>query len=157
MSSARDSASVPDRIEKKIHLRAPRARVWTALTDPKEFGEWFGVRFEDPFVPGARVRGSITIPQYEGMRMDIWIERMEPESLFSYRWHPYALDQDADYSKEPTTLVEFRLADAAGGTDLTVTESGFDLVPAARRAEAYRMNDGGWAAQMRNIERYVSG
>ena len=156
MSSEREPASVRDRIEKKIHLRAPRARVWRAITDPKEFGEWFGVRFEDPFVPGARVRGRITIPQYEGMRMDIWIERMEPESLFSYRWHPYALDQDADYSKEPTTLVEFRLADAAGGTDLTVIESGFDLVPAARRAEAYRMNEGGWAAQMRNIERYVS-
>ena len=154
--STRPEESVPDRIEKEIFLRAPRARVWRALTDPKEFGEWFGVRIEDPFAPGARARGQITIKGYEGMPMDIWIERMEPETLFSYRWVPYAVEKDVDYSNETKTLVEFRLEDETGGTRLTVTESGFDRVSAARRAKAFRMNEGGWAAQVRNIERYLS-
>jgi uncharacterized protein YndB with AHSA1/START domain len=154
--STRPEETVPDRIEKEILLRAPRARVWRALTDAKEFGEWFGVELEDAFVPGARVRGRITIQGYDGLPMDLWVERIEPETLFSYRWVPYAVERGVDYANETTTLVEFRLKDEAGGTRLTVTESGFDRVPAARRAKAFRMNEGGWAGQVRNIERYLS-
>jgi len=145
-----------DRIEKMIRLRAPRSRVWRALTDAREFGAWFQVELEGAFAPGARVRGKITTPGYEHLTMEITVERMEPERLFSYRWHPYAIDPKLDYSSEPTTLVEFQLAPVAEGTLLTVVESGFDRIPAARRAEAYRMNDGGWAEQMKNIERHVA-
>ena len=145
-----------DRIEKKIRLRAPLSRVWRALTDAREFGAWFQVELEGAFAPGARVRGKITTPGYEHLTMEITVERMEPERLFSYRWHPYAIDPKLDYSSEPTTLVEFQLAPVAEGTLLTVVESGFDRIPAARRAEAYRMNDGGWAEQMKNIERHVA-
>ncbi len=145
-----------DRIEKKIVLRAPRSRVWRAIADSGEFGAWFGVKLEGSFAPGARVRGQITEPGYEHVVMDITIERIEPERLFSYRWHPYAIDPGVDYSGEPTTLVEFRLEEVAGGTELTVTESGFDRIPAARRADAFRMNERGWAEQLKRIERHVS-
>ena len=145
-----------DRIEKKIVLRAPRSRVWRAIADAEEFGTWFGAKLEGPFAAGARVRGRITIPGYEHVMMDITIERVEPERLFSYRWHPYAIEPGVDYSGEPTTLVEFRLDEVAGGTELTVTESGFDRIPEARRAEAFRMNDQGWAKQLENIERHVA-
>jgi uncharacterized protein YndB with AHSA1/START domain len=146
-----------DRIEKKIVLRAPRSRVWRAVTTAEEFGAWFGVKLTSAFAPGALVQGKITTPGYEHMTMDIAVERIEPETFFSYRWHPYAIDPKVDYSGEPTTLVEFRLDDVAEGTQLTIVESGFDQLPASRRSEAFRMNDGGWAAQMRNIERYVTG
>jgi uncharacterized protein YndB with AHSA1/START domain len=147
-----------DRIEKQIQLRAPRSRVWRALTNAEEFGRWFGVKMEGAFAPGATVRGKITHPGFEhGPPMEIVIERIEPEELFSYRWHPYGIDPKVDYSKEPTTLVEFRLRDEAGGTLLTVVESGFAQIPAHRRAEAFRMNTGGWEAQMKNIERHVAG
>jgi uncharacterized protein YndB with AHSA1/START domain len=145
-----------DRIEKTIFLRAPRSRVWRAIATPEEFGAWFGVKLDGAFAPGARVSGRITNPGYEHLTMEITIERMDPERLFSYRWHPAAIDPNADYSGEPTTLVEFRLDEVPGGTQLTVVESGFDRVPAARRAEAYRMNEGGWAQQMKNIERHVA-
>jgi uncharacterized protein YndB with AHSA1/START domain len=145
-----------DKIEKKIALRAPRSRVWRAIADAKEFGSWFGVELEGSFAPGARVQGRITVPGYEHVTMEITIERIEPERLFSYRWHPYAIDPALDYSSEPTTLVEFRLEEVSGGTELTVTESGFDRIPAARRAEAFRMNDQGWAEQLKRIGRYVS-
>lgn len=147
-----------DRIEKKVLLRAPRARVWRALTDAKEFGQWFGVDLADGFTPGARVKGKISSMHkgYEGLPFEITIERMEPERLFSYRWHPYAHDPKADYSSEPTTLVTFELKETGEGTMLTVVESGFDRIPLARRAEAYRMNDQGWAAQMTSIERHVA-
>src|SRR5262249_6341557 len=141
-----------DRIEKEIVLRAPRARVWRALTNAREFGAWFGVKFEGAFEPGKPIRGNITHAGYEHMTIEIELERIEPETLFSYRWHPYAVDPKVDYSTEPSTLVEFRLSDAPGGTRLSVVESGFDQIPAARRDEAFRMNEGGWAAQMRNIE-----
>jgi uncharacterized protein YndB with AHSA1/START domain len=150
------AVSTTDRIERKIHLSAPIARVWRAISNAEEFGQWFRVRLEGAFAPGARVKGQITHPGYEHVTMDIQIERMEPERLFSYRWHPYAVDPKVDYSKEPTTLVEFRLAPAPGGTELTVVESGFDRIPLARRSEAFRMNDGGWAGQMKNIERHVA-
>jgi uncharacterized protein YndB with AHSA1/START domain len=146
-----------DRIEKSIFLRAPRSRVWRAITNAEEFGAWFGVKLEGAFAPGARVSGRITTPGYEHLIMDIAIERVDPERLFSYRWHPYAIEPGVDYSGEPTTLVEFRLEDAPGGTRLTVIESGFDRIPVSRRAEAFRMNDQGWAEQLKNIERHVAG
>ncbi len=145
-----------DRIEKSIFLRAPRARVWRAITTPEEFNSWFGVNLEGAFAPGARVSGRITIPGYEHVNMEITIERVEPERLFSYRWHPYAIEPGVDYSGEPTTLVEFRLDEAPGGTKLTVVESGFDRIPEARRAEAFRMNEKGWEGQLKNIERHVA-
>jgi uncharacterized protein YndB with AHSA1/START domain len=145
-----------DRIEKTVFLRAPRSRVWRAIATPEEFGAWFGVNLEGAFAPGKPVSGRITIKGYENVPMEITIDRVEPERLFSYRWHPYAIDPKVDYSAEPMTLVEFRLEDAPGGTQLTVTESGFDRIPAARRAEAFRMNEGGWASQLRNIERHVA-
>ena len=145
-----------DRIEKGIFLRAPRSRVWRAIATPEEFGAWFGVKLEGAFAPGAPVTGRITTAGYENLPMEITIERIEPEWLFSYRWHPYAVDPNTDYSGEPMTLVEFRLDEVVGGTQLTVVESGFDRIPPARRAKAFEMNDQGWAAQMKNIERHVS-
>jgi uncharacterized protein YndB with AHSA1/START domain len=145
-----------DRIEKRVTLRASRSRVWRAITDPKEFGAWFGVKLEGPFTQGATSRGKITHPGYEHLTMEMRIEGLEPERYFAYRWHPYAIDPGVDYSSEPTTLVEFRLEEAGRGTVLTIVESGFDRIPLARRAEAYRMNDQGWTEQTRNIERHVS-
>jgi uncharacterized protein YndB with AHSA1/START domain len=150
------SSSSADRIERKILLRAPRSRVWRALTNPVEFGTWFGVKVEGTFAPGARVRGAITHKGYEHVTWDITIERMEPERLFSWRWHPHAVEPGVDYAAEPTTLVVFELEDAAGGTQLTVVEAGFDQVPLARRAQAYRMNGEGWTYQVQAIEAYVA-
>lgn len=145
-----------DRIEKKTVLRAPISRVWRAISRSEEFGEWFKVDLAaGAFAPGARVRGRITYPGYEHVIMEITVERMEPERLFSYRWHPGAPGPGEDYSAEPTTLVEFRLEEVPGGTELTVVESGFDGIPLARRAKAYRENEQGWAEQLRNIERHV--
>jgi uncharacterized protein YndB with AHSA1/START domain len=145
-----------DRIEKRIELKAPVARVWRALTDYREFGEWFRVKIDGPCVPGEVSRGHITYPGYEHLQWEAVVKAMEPERLFSFTWHPYAVDPKVDYSAEPQTLVEFRLEKTASGTLLTVTESGFDRIPAGRRAEAFRMNENGWAQQTRNIERYVS-
>jgi uncharacterized protein YndB with AHSA1/START domain len=147
--------SKTDRIEKTIVLRAPRARVWRALTDAKEFGQWFRVELEGAFAEGAAIRGRNTYPGYEGP-MELLIERIEPETYFAYRWHPFAVKPGVDYSAEPTTLVEFRLEEVAGATRLTVVESGFDGIPAARRDEAFRMHEGGWAEQLGNIERHVA-
>jgi len=143
-------------IEKRIELKATVSRVWRALTDYREFGEWFRVRIDGPFVPGEVSSGNITWPGYEHYKWEAVVKAMEPERLFSFTWHPYALDQSRDYSQETPTLVEFRLEPTAVGTMLTVTESGFDKIPADRRAEAFRMNDGGWAQQVVNIERYVA-
>lgn len=145
-----------DKIEKTIVLHAPRARVWRAITNAKEFGAWFGVRLENEFAPGVTVTGRITVPGYDHLTMEMQIERVDPEHLFSYRWHPYAVDPDVDYSVEPMTLVEFRLEEVSDGTRLTVVESGFDQIPVARRAEAFRRNEGGWTQQMENIQRYVA-
>jgi uncharacterized protein YndB with AHSA1/START domain len=145
-----------DRIEKSLVLKAPRSRVWRALSDADEFGSWFGVRLEAAFTPGARVRGQITTAGYEHLTMEVLVEKVEPERLLSYRWHPAAIDPDVDYSNEPMTLVEFHLEEVPEGTHLTVIESGFDQIPLARRAEAFRMNEGGWAAQLQNIERHVA-
>ena len=145
-----------DRIEKRVTLAAPRSRVWRAITNAEEFGKWFGAKLEGPFAEGTNVRGRITSKGYEHVMLEMLIERIQPERLFSYRWHPYAVDANTDYSAEPTTLVEFRFDDADGGTVLTIVESGFDRIPASRRAEAFRMNDGGWTSQVKNIERYVA-
>jgi uncharacterized protein YndB with AHSA1/START domain len=145
-----------DKIEKNVVLRASRSRVFRALTDSREFGTWFLARFEGPFVAGQKVAGQITYPGYEHMRFTLSVERIEPERYFSFRWHPYAVDSKVDYSAEEPTLVEFFLDEAKDGVHLRIVESGFDRVPAARRAEAFRMNDQGWSEQARNIERYVA-
>ena len=147
---------MPDRIEKTIELKAPVARVWRALTDYREFGEWFRVKLEAPFVPGQISRGQITWPGYEHHTMHVVVQKIEPERLFSFTWHPYALDKSRDYSQETPTLVEFTLEKTANGTLLRVVESGFDKIPADRRDEAFRMNDNGWAQQMENIATHVS-
>jgi uncharacterized protein YndB with AHSA1/START domain len=148
--------TIPDRIEKKIVLRAPRSRVWRALTDAREFSEWFRVTLRGQFEPGKEISGQVTDPGYEHLTMTARVERMEPERLFSFRWHPAAIDSKINYSAEPTTLVEFRLEDAPGGTLLTVTESGFQALPAARQGFAHEANSGGWEEQLRNIERHVA-
>jgi uncharacterized protein YndB with AHSA1/START domain len=159
-------SDVPDRIEKKVVLRAPRERVWRAISDAGEFGAWFGVRFDGPFVAGKALKGKITPtavdPEvaatqkaYEGASFEIVVDRVEPMRLFSFRWHPFAVDTTVDYSKEPATLVVFELHDAPGGTELRLTESGFDQVTASRRARAFTANDGGWTAQMKLVAKYV--
>jgi len=145
-----------DRIEKEIELKAPVSRVWRALTDYREFGEWFRVKLEGPFVAGQVAEGFITWPGYEHLRMEVVVQKIEPERYFSYTWHPYALDPKIDYSKETPTLVEFTLEKTAKGTLLKVTESGFDKIPSERRLEAFRMNENGWAQQLKNVESYVA-
>ncbi|MGH8194512.1 MAG: SRPBCC family protein [Woeseiaceae bacterium] len=159
--------SETDQIEKKILLRAPLERVWQAISDSKQFGTWFGVEFDEPFAPGASISGRI-VPTgvdaevakmqepHTGMACDITVDRIEPMTLFSFRWHPYAVEPGGDYSKEPTTLVTFRLADGPDGTLLTITESGFDRIPLARRAEAFASNEQGWAIQTTLIEKYLA-
>jgi uncharacterized protein YndB with AHSA1/START domain len=145
-----------DRIERKILLKAPLSRVWRALADAKEFGAWFGVDFQGKsFLAGNPVQGKITYPGYEHLVMEVFIERVVPERLLSWRWHPAAVDPAVDYSQEPTTLVVFELEEGDGGVLLSVVESGFDKIPAARRAAAFRMNGSGWDAQMKNIEKHV--
>jgi uncharacterized protein YndB with AHSA1/START domain len=143
-------------IEKRIELKAPISRVWRALTDYREFGRWFRVKLENPFAPGQVSRGQITYPGYEHLKWEAVVQKMEPERLFAFTWHPYAVDPKVDYSKETPTLVEFTLEQTASGTLLVVRESGFDKVPSDRRAEALRRNDGGWAEQMKNVENYVA-
>ncbi len=155
-----------DCIEKKVHLRASPQRVWRAVANSTEFGSWFGMKFDGDFVPGTTIRGVIvptaadpavaeTQQEYDGLPVEILVEQMEPEQLFSFRWHPYAVERDVDYSAEPTTLVAFTLEETADGVVLTVTESGFDTIPLARRAKAFAANDEGWAAQMKLIEEYL--
>jgi uncharacterized protein YndB with AHSA1/START domain len=158
---------ISDRIEKKILLRAPRKRVWRAISDSSEFGTWFGMKFDGPFAPGACMRGVI-VPttvdaevanaqkKHEGMPFEITIEQLEPERLFSFRWHPFAVEPGVDYSSEPTTLIVFLLEDVEDGVMLTVTESGFDQIPLARRAKAFTANEGGWSMVMKLIETYLT-
>jgi uncharacterized protein YndB with AHSA1/START domain len=145
-----------DRIEKQIEIAAPTSRVWQALTDSRQFGEWFLVKMEGPFVAGQPAAGKITYPGYENLRMEIVVKEIEPQTLFSFTWHPYAIDPKVDYEQEESTLIEFRLQPTPGGVLLTVTESGFDKIPAERRAEALLRNDSGWAQQMKNIQAYVN-
>ncbi len=156
-----------DRIEKTILLNAPLNRVWRAISDSTEFGAWFGMRFAGQFAPGAVMRGVI-VPTtvdaevakgqkaYEGLAFEIVVERMEPKKLFSFRWHPGAVDPDIDYSAEPTTLVTFALEAAADGVLLTVTESGFDRIPLSRRAAVFSMNEQGWSIQVRLVAEYLA-
>jgi uncharacterized protein YndB with AHSA1/START domain len=145
-----------DRIEKRIELKAPISRVWRALTDSREFGKWFRVKLHGPFVAGEVSRGHILYPGYEHVKWEVVVQKIEPEKCFSFTWHPYAIDPCKDYSKEASTLVEFRLEETATGTLLVLTESGFDKLPSDRRNEAFLKNDGGWTAQMKNIENYVT-
>ena len=155
-----------DRIEKKILLCASRKRAWRALSDSKEFGTWFGMKFDGPFAPGATMRGVIVPTQvnadvakaqkpYEGLPFEITIEKMEPERLFSFRWHPNAVERGVDYSAEPTTLIEFVLEEVTDGILLTVTESGFDRIPLARRAKAFTANEQGWGMVVKLLEEYL--
>ena len=145
-----------DRIEKQVVLEAPRSRVWRALTDVAQFNAWFGVKLTAPFSPGAEVSGRVTARNYEHVTMTIWIETMEPERFFSFRWHPYAIEPGVDYTAEPTTLVSFTLEDADGGTRLTIVESGFDAIPESRRAQAFSMNDKGWDGQAKSIRKFLA-
>jgi len=146
-----------DAIEKEIVIRAPRSRVWRAISDRTEFGTWFLVNFPPgTFAAGETVRGNITHPGYEHLMMEIEVVEVTPETTLSYRWHPYAIEQK-DYSSEPKTLVTFTLEEVPEGTKLRIVESGFDRIPAHRRDLAFRMNEGGWAQQVLNVERHVAG
>jgi uncharacterized protein YndB with AHSA1/START domain len=159
--------SSTDRIEKRVFLRAPQERVWQAISDASQFGSWFGVEFDDAFAPGAhligRIKPTTADPEvaklqekYTGMPMGVFIEQIEPMQLFSFRWHPFAIESDVDYSSEPMTLVTFTLESAEGGTMLTIVESGFDSIPIARRADAFEANDEGWDLQAQMIAQYLS-
>ena len=156
-----------DRIEKKIFLHAPLKRVWRALSDSNEFGAWFGVKFDGPFTPGAHMRGRIVGTsvdddvakaqrQFKDLPFEITIDRIEPEHLLSFRWHPNAVDRTRDYSHEPTTLIEFTLEQVADGVMLTVSESGFDQIPLERRAEAFKSNEQGWGIVVTLVEKYLA-
>jgi uncharacterized protein YndB with AHSA1/START domain len=146
-----------DRIERQVHIKAPRSKVWRALADAESFGDWFGVKLQGKrFVVGEPISGNITYPGYEHVVWNVMVERIEPERLLSFRWHPYAVDPTVDYSHEPTTLVVFELEETGDGTLLRLTESGFDKIPVERRQEAFRMNSGGWDQQMVNINTYVT-
>jgi uncharacterized protein YndB with AHSA1/START domain len=146
-----------DRIEKQIEIAAPVSRVWKALTDYREFSQWFKIEIETPFEPGKTSAGRLTKSDCGAVSVGFTVQRIEPEHHFSYRWHPYAVKADIDYSVETPTLVEFTLEAKGAGTLLTVVESGFENVPDYRRAEAFRMNSGGWAKQVENIKAYVGG
>ncbi len=161
------STSNTDRIEKKIVLRAPRERIWRALSDSKQFGTWFGIDLDGPFEAGKRVTGRMTPTKvdpevakiqepYAGHPFEWTVERVEPMKMISFRWHPFAVDGKKDYSKEPTTLIVFSLADAPNGVELTITESGFDKLPPERRAEAFKANEGGWEKQTQLLEKYLA-
>lgn len=152
--TAATNPGVTDRIEKSFEVKATRSRVWRAISDAREFATWFGVELDRSFAPGTSVIGRLP---YKGEihTFEMQVERVEPESYFSYRWHPYAMDPKVDYSKEPTTLVEFRLEEMAGGTRVTIVESGFDRLPASRRVEAFRMNESGWASQSKKLASHV--
>jgi uncharacterized protein YndB with AHSA1/START domain len=144
-----------DRIERRFVLRAPRSRVWRALTNAEEFGTWFRINLEGEFLEGRPNRGNLTFAGYEHVVVEMQVERMEAERYFSYRWHPGAIDPAVDYSTEPTTLVEFMLEETEGGTAVTIVESGFDRLPLGRRDEAFRMNGKGWDGQIKNFRQYV--
>jgi uncharacterized protein YndB with AHSA1/START domain len=159
--------TVTDRIEKQVLLRAPRERVWRAVSDSREFGAWFGAAFEGPFVQGGRLAGKI-VPTtvdpeiaksqepWAGTRFEVAVERLEPPALLAFRWHPYPVEASIDDPSVPTTLVTFRLEDAPGGTLLTITESGFDGLPPDRRAKSFADNDQGWTEQTKLIAKYLA-
>ena len=159
-------STIPDRIEKSVFLRAPLARVWRAVSDAKEFGGWFGVALDGPFAPGAKLTARIAPTKVDpevakmqephaGTTFDITVERVEPMRSLSFRWHPFSVEEGVDYAKEPSTLVTFELAEAPGGTRLTITESGFDRIPIERRAKAFTANEEGWEIQTRLIAKHL--
>jgi len=155
MTATTDQPQTTDRIEKRFEVSAKRSRVWRAISDANEFGAWFGMKLDRPFTAGATVFGRLTITGYEHISLEMQVQRIEPEGYFAYRWHPYPMNPKVDYSAEPTTLVEFRLEETAGGTAVTITESGFDRLPSTRRAEAFRMNEAGWTGQSKKLASYV--
>jgi uncharacterized protein YndB with AHSA1/START domain len=146
-----------DKIEKQVMVPASIGRTWRALADAREFGQWFRVEFDAPFLVGQRVSGRVKQPGYEKLSFEMVIERMDAPEHLSLRWHPYPVDPAVDYSKETPTLVEFRLSEVSGGTRVAVTESGFDKIPAERRGEAFRMNSQGWEQQVENLRKYLGG
>ncbi len=157
-----------NRIEKHVLLKAPLDRVWQAITDSRQFGAWFGMDLDGPFAAGQPITGRIAPTQvdpevakmqepYAGTPVNFVVDRIEPRTLFSIRWHPFAIDPKVDYSAEPMTLITFALKETAEGVELTLTETGFEHIPAHRRAEALKANDGGWAKQMELIAAYVHG
>jgi uncharacterized protein YndB with AHSA1/START domain len=152
-----DTIEITDRIERSVEIGAPVSRVWKALTDHEEFGTWFRVCLDGPFVPGRTTRGKITMPGFEHVGFEANVTRLDPERFFAFTWHPYPIDPDIDYSLEEPTLVEFRLEPVGGGTRVTVSESGFGRIPEHRRGEAFRMNDGGWKAQLENLRKHAAG
>jgi uncharacterized protein YndB with AHSA1/START domain len=166
MATQAQGTQTKDRIQKRILLHAPRSRVWRALSDPNEFGSWFGLKIDGPVSPGSKVTGTI-VPttvdatvakqqrEYQGLQFEMTIDRVEPERLFSFRWHPFAVGRNADYAGEPTTLVSFEVEEKPDGVLLTVTESGFDRIPPARRGKAFEANEQGWTHQMKLIEKYL--
>ena len=154
-TEAPNDTMTTDRIEQRVVLRVTRTRVWRAIANAEEFGTWFRVKLDGAFTEGKPIRGMITIPGFEHP-LEMLVERIDPERYFSYRWHPYAIDPGVDYSVEPTTLVEFKLEEIEGGTAVTIVESGFDRIPLARRAEAFRMDNQGWAGQIKHLARYVA-
>ena len=159
-------ATVSDRIEKRVVLKAPVECVWRAISDAREFGAWFGVEFDGQFAPGKQMRGKIVPTQadpevaktqepYRGKQFDFTVDQIAPMKRFSFRWHPFAVESGVDYSSEPTTLIVFELRETPQGTELTITESGFDRIPLARRAKAFTMNEEGWAAQTTLLAKYL--
>jgi uncharacterized protein YndB with AHSA1/START domain len=156
MTTNATATASTDRIEKQVNLDAARSRVWRALTDVAQFNTWFGTSLTSPFAAGAEVSGKFANPKYEHLTMTIWIETMEPERLFSFRWHPYAIEAGVDYSAEPTTLVSFTLEEAGHGTRLTIVESGFDAIPESRRVKAFSMNSNGWTSQTENLRKFLA-
>ena len=156
-----------DRIEKTIVLHAPLARVWRAISESDQFGRWFGMRFDGPFVAGKQIIGRIAPTEVDpeiakmqephaGLACALHVEQIEPMRLLSFRWHPFAIDSNIDYSKEPTTLVSFELKEQADGILLTIVESGFDQIPLERRAKAFAANEGGWSKQLELISTYIA-
>ena len=156
-----------DRIEKRVVLRVPLERVWRAISDAEEFGRWFGVRFDGPFVAGKSVTATITPTlvddevaklqePHTGTTSTWQIVAVEPQRRFAYRWHPFAVDAGVGYGREPTTLVEFTLSETADGVLLTIVESGFDAIPAPRRAASFEANSQGWAKQVELVEKYLA-
>lgn len=150
-----EAAPSTDRIEKQFTVKVRRSRVWRAISNADEMGKWFGMAFDAPFAPGAKINARLTSPKYAHVTLEMVIDAVKPETYFSYRWHPGALDTSVDYTVEPMTLVEFTLRDVAEGTEITIVESGFDKLPANRRGEAFRMNQGGWNGQAKNLAAYV--
>lgn len=150
------TATSTDQIVREVTFDAPQSRVWRALTDVEQFNTWFGVNLESPFTPGAEVSGHVRFKGMEHMTMSIWIDKVQPENFFSFRWHPYAVEEGVDYSAEPKTLVTFTLEGEGDKTHLTIVESGFDAIPESRRAKAFAMNTGGWNAQAENLRKFVT-